>query len=94
MKPKLYCNFLYFLINIIQFLFLFLFLYIIGYLYNYSNTSVEPFYVKGFKIDIDSPPKLKEAYRPYLRKARLYSENYFNDTNNYVNKFLRKTGLY
>ena len=94
MKSKLYWGFLNIIRNIIGILILCLFLFSIGYLYDYSNTSVEPFSIKGFNIDIDPPKKLKEAYRPYLRHARLYSEDFFKDTDNLVNRFLRQSGLY
>ncbi len=87
-------NLIHFLKHIIDFIIILIFLYVIYYLYNYSLSSVEPFSIKGFNIEIDPPPKMKEAYRPYLRKARLYSEDLFNDTNNYISRFLRKSGLY
>uniref|UniRef100_A0A6C0IJZ1 Uncharacterized protein n=1 Tax=viral metagenome TaxID=1070528 RepID=A0A6C0IJZ1_9ZZZZ len=99
-SPKFDWSFIYFLKDIIKFLlifiFLYLFFYIIGYLYNYSFSSIEPFSLPGVNIEIDIQPtsKMKEAYRPYLRKARLYSEDFFDDSNNYVTKFLRKSGLY
>jgi hypothetical protein len=94
MKSKLYWEIIHFLKHIIEFLLLIIIFYIIGNLYNYSFSSVEPFSMPGVKIEIEPPTKMKEAYRPYLRKARLYSEEFFNDSNNYVTKFLRKSGLY
>lgn len=94
MKSKLYWSFIYFLKHIVELLLIIIFLCIIGYLYNYSFLRVEPFSMPGIKIDIDPPAKMKEAYRPYLRKARLYSEDFFNDSNNYVTRFLRQSGLY
>ena len=39
-------------------------------------------------------PGIRRLYRPYLREARILSENYFKDSNNTFNSFLRKTGLY
>lgn len=97
-SSKTYWSFIYFLKHIITILLIFIFLYlfynIIQYLHNYSFSRVEPFSLPGVKIEIDPPTKMKEAYRPYLRKARLYSEEFFNDSNNYVTQFLRKSGLY
>ena len=55
---------------------------------------MEPFSIPGVKVDLNPPAKMKEAYRPYLRKARLYSEKFFDDSNNSVSRFLRKSGLY
>ena len=98
MKSKLYWEFIHVLKHITEFLLLIIVIYIIfytiQYLYNYSFSSVEPFSMPGVKIEIEPPTKMKEAYRPYLRKARLYSEEFFNDSNNYVTKFLRNSGLY
>ena len=98
MKSKLYWNFIHFLKHIIQFLLIFIFFLIffliIKYLYNFSFSSVEPFSIPGVKIEIEPPAKMKEAYRPYLRKARLYSEDFFKDPNNYVTRFLKNSGLY
>jgi hypothetical protein len=94
MKSKIYWSFIHFLKHIIEFLLLIIFFYIIFYMYNYSFSRVEPFSIPGIKIEIDPPAKLKEAYRPYLRKARLYSEDYFKDPNNYVTNFLKNSGLY
>jgi hypothetical protein len=97
-SSKTYWSFIYFLKHIIEILLIFIFVYlffnIIQYLYNYSFLRVEPFSLPGVKIEIEPPTKMKEAYRPYLRKARLYSEEFFNDSNNYVTQFLRKSGLY
>lgn len=98
MKSNLYWSFIHFLHHIINFLLIvilfFIFFYTINYLYDFSFSSVEPFSMPGMKIEINPPAKMKEAYRPYLRKARLYSENFFDDSNNYVSRFLRKSGLY
>jgi hypothetical protein len=94
MKSKIYWSFIHFLKHIVQFLLLIIFLYIIFYIFNYSFSSIEPFSLPGVKIEIEPPAKMKEAYRPYLRKARLYSEDFFKDPNNYVTRFLKNSGLY
>jgi hypothetical protein len=94
MKSNLYLNLIYFLKNVVEFLLLFLFFYIFIYLYNYSNTNTEAFSIKGVNLNGDPTKKIKESYRPYLRNARLYSEDFYNNTNNYINRFFRKTGLY
>ena len=39
-------------------------------------------------------PAIRRLYRPYVRSTRLLSESFFKDTNNQVNSFLRKVGLY
>ena len=94
MKSKIYWSFIHFLKHIVQFLLLIIFLHIIFYIFNYSFSSIEPFSLPGVKIEIEPPAKMKEAYRPYLRKARLYSEDFFKDPNNYVTRFLKNSGLY
>ena len=94
MKSKIYWSFIHFLKHIVQFLLLIIFLYIIFYIFIYSFSSIEPFSLPGVKIEIEPPAKMKEAYRPYLRKARLYSEDFFKDPNNYVTRFLKNSGLY
>ena len=98
MKSKLYWSFIHFLKHIINFLLIFIlfymFFYTINYLYDFSFSSVEPFSIPDVKVELNPPAKIKEAYRPYLRKARLYSEKFFDDSNNYVSRFLRKSGLY
>ena len=94
MKSKIYWSFIHFLKHIVQFLLLIIFLYIIFYIFNYSFSSIEPFSLPGVKIEIEPPAKMKEAYRPYLRKARLYSEDFIYDTNSSITRFLRKSGLY
>jgi len=94
MKSKIYWSFIHFLKHIVEFLLLIIFIYIIFYIFNYSFSSVEPFSLPGVKIEIEPPAKMKEAYRPYLRKARLYSEGFFNDSDNYVTRFLKNSGLY
>ena len=39
-------------------------------------------------------PGIRRLYRPYVRSARLFSENFFKDSNNKLNSFLRRVGLY
>jgi hypothetical protein len=38
-------------------------------------------------------PYFRRLYRPHLRNARLYTEGMYNKTNEYMSRFLRKTGL-
>jgi hypothetical protein len=38
-------------------------------------------------------PKMREMYRPYVRKIRVYSENFYNKTIENVSTFFRKTGI-
>jgi hypothetical protein len=93
-STKLYWQFIFFLNLVVWFLLIFIFFNIIAHLYNYSLSSIEPFSMPGVQINIDPPAKMKEAYRPYLRKARLYSEDFIYDTNSSITRFLRKSGLY
>lgn len=37
--------------------------------------------------------KLGHIYRPYIRKARIFSENFLNNTTGSVSTFFRKIGL-
>ena len=48
-----------------------------------SNPSVN----EGFTT------KLGHIYRPYIRKARIFSENFLNNTTGSVSTFFRKIGL-
>ena len=50
---------------------------------SFSNPSVN----EGFTT------KLGGIYRPYIRKARLFSENFYNNTTGGVSTFFRKIGL-
>ena len=38
-------------------------------------------------------PKMREIYRPYIRKIRVFSENVYNNTIDNVSTFFRKTGV-
>ena len=38
-------------------------------------------------------PKMREIYRPYIRKIRVFSENFYNNTIDNVSTFFRKTGV-
>lgn len=51
--------------------------------FNPSNPSVN----EGFTT------KLGRFYRPYIRKARLFSENFYSNTTGGVSTFFRKIGL-
>lgn len=51
--------------------------------YNSFNPSVN----EGFTT------KLGRFYRPYVRKARLFSENFYSNTTGGVSTFFRKVGL-
>ena len=51
--------------------------------YNSFNPSVN----EGFTT------KLGRFYRPYVRKARLFSENFYSNTTGGVSSFFRKIGL-
>ena len=38
-------------------------------------------------------PHIRRFYRPYVRNARIYKENFYNKTKEHFHRFLRKTGL-
>jgi hypothetical protein len=62
---------------------IFLLLIIFFCLYSSSQNTQENF-----------TPAIRRMYRPYVRSARIYSESFFKDSNNSINSFLRKVGLY
>lgn len=39
-------------------------------------------------------PRIRQAYRPYVRHARMFSEGFYGDSKNNVNRLFRKIGLY
>jgi hypothetical protein len=39
-------------------------------------------------------PRIRQAYRPYVRHARMFSEGFYGDNKNNVNRLFRKIGLY
>ena len=39
-------------------------------------------------------PGIRRLYRPYVRSARIFSESFFQSSNNSINSFFRKIGLY
>jgi len=48
---------------------------------NYNNTE-------------NFTPKIRETYRPYLRRARIASGGFYGDSENNINRLFRKFGLY
>ena len=38
-------------------------------------------------------PHIRRFYRPYVRKARMYTEGFYSTIQNHMNRILRKTGL-
>ena len=38
-------------------------------------------------------PKIKELYRPYVRKARIFSENFYTKQKNNISNLFRKFGI-
>lgn len=51
--------------------------------YNNSNNKKENF-----------TPKIREMYRPYLRHARVVSDDFYGNHKNNINRVFRKFGLY
>lgn len=62
----------------------FLLLVIVVCLYNSSTNQRR----EGFT------PGIRRLIRPHVRNARLFSEKFFTNSNNTLNTFLRKVGLY
>ena len=79
MQRRQYFSFLIIIIIII----IILFLLFSSNSYNSFNPSVN----EGFTT------KLGHIYRPYIRKARILSENFLNNTTGSVSTFFRKIGL-
>ena len=59
--------------------YLFLFFIVIFFAYYNSLHPVESF-----------TPKINEMYRPYVRKARVYSENFYTKQKNNISNLFRK----
>jgi len=51
------------------------------------------FYRSSYSMEEGFTTKLGHIYRPYIRKARLFSENFYNNTTGSVSTFFRKIGL-
>ena len=60
--------------------------------YNFSN-SFHPYNSFNPSVNEGFTTKLGGIYRPYIRKARLFSENFYNNTTGGVSTFFRKIGL-
>ena len=61
-------------------------LFVIYYIYTryyYNNSKKENF-----------TPKIREMYRPYLRHARVISDDFYGNHKNNINRVFRKFGLY
>jgi hypothetical protein len=39
-------------------------------------------------------PYIRQMYRPYVRRARILTESFYDRTNEHVGRVLRKTGLF
>lgn len=39
-------------------------------------------------------PGIRRLYRPYVRSARLFSEDFLKNSKNQMNSFLKRAGLY
>ncbi len=67
-------------------IFIYLFLICIILVFSFYNTYTH--------LNESFTPAINSLYRPYLRTARNYTENFYNNTNTHFKRFLRKTGLY
>lgn len=57
--------------------------FIIHVIYLFINKNRESF-----------TPGIRQLYRPYIRHARIFSEGFYDDKKNHVNRLFRKFGLY
>jgi hypothetical protein len=60
----------------------FLFLIVITFAYINSLHDVEEF-----------TPRIREMYRPHIRNARIFGEDFYNKTKTNVSNFFRKLGI-
>lgn len=68
-----------------KYLFYYIFFMIIVLFFAYINSRTvpkEPF-----------TPKMRELYRPYIRKARVISENFYNNKKQGITNLFRKVGI-
>jgi hypothetical protein len=66
-------------------IFIFIIYYIYTrYYYNNSNSNKKENFT----------PKIREMYRPYLRHARVVSDDFYGNHKNNINSVFRKFGLY
>jgi hypothetical protein len=64
-------------------------LFIIYYIYTrYYNVECKCNKKENFT------PKIRETYRPYLREARIASDDFYGDSKNNITHLFRKFGLY
>ena len=70
-------------IHYFSLIFIILFLIFCSYFYSLFFPVIE----EGFSI------KLGHIYRPYVRKLRVYSENFYNNTTGNISTFFRKIGI-
>ena len=70
-----------------KYLYIYLLLICIIFYFAYHNSIIYDRNKETFT------PHIRRFYRPHLRNARLYTEGMYNKTNEYLNKFLRKSGL-
>ncbi len=75
----------YYITFAITFAITFLFIYIILSYYNTPLTCAD---CEGFT------PKVRQAFRPYFRDTKSYTEGFYNNTKNRVHRFLRNIGLF
>ena len=57
-------------------------------------TTIFWIYQRFFSDSIEGfTPKIREVYRPYVRKIRIFSENFYNNSIENVSTFFRKMGV-
>jgi hypothetical protein len=72
------------------FLYLFLIFVILFFAYynTYTGSEKQQESIENFTTHI------RRFYRPYVRRARVYTEHFYNHAQGHVNRVLKKTGFY
>jgi hypothetical protein len=50
-------------------------------------------YINSLNSVENFTPKIRELYRPYIRKARIVGEGFYNNTSSNISNLFRKFGI-